>query len=175
MNWYILKAQSNRENKVADLLKEQAKDDGVESFLEEVVVPEEVVIENSIHGKKRTIKRRFYPGYVFIKAELSDEFLLSVRKIRFASGFIGGNNPAPMSETEIKKVKSMIDAGLSGDSPVYKITFSAGEEVRINAGPFDGFTGVVNSADYEKNIINVDVQVFGRDTSVGLDFADVSK
>jgi transcriptional antiterminator NusG len=175
MNWYILQAQGNRENKVADLLKEQAIDDGVEEFLEEVIVPEEEIIENSIHGKKKTIKRRFYPGYVFIKADLSDEFMISVKKIRFARGFIGGNSPAPMSSGEIDKVKKLMNDGASFDRPVYKINFSVGEEVRINSGPFEGFTGIVKSANYEKNVIEVDVRVFGRDTSIGIDFADVSK
>lgn len=175
MNWYILKAQNMRENKVAESLKDQVSNDKIEECLGEVIVPEEEVIENSINGKKKTIKRRFYPGYVFIKAELTDEFLLSVKKIKFASGFIGGNKPTPVTKNEIKKIKQLVDTGMSNENPVYKITFKAGEEVHINAGPFEGFTGTVNTADYDKNILDVDVLVFGRNTSINLEFGEVSK
>lgn len=175
MNWYVLKSQGNRENRVAELLREQVKDDGVEQFLEEVIVPEEEVIENTIHGKEKIIKRKFYPGYVFIKAELTSELLLSIKKIRFASGFIGGNKPVAMSKSEVQKMRKIVDSVTSSESPVYKVTFTSGEEVRINSGAFDGFTGIVNSVNYDKNVIGVVVQVFGRDTSIGIDFADVSK
>lgn len=175
MRWYILKTQSNRENKVSELLKNQLEDDGISSLLEDILVPEEKIIENTISGQKRTRTRRFYPGYVFIKADLTEDFFLSVRKINFASGFIGGNKPTPMVPKEVEKIITLNDQLNSQESPVYKITYAENEELRIISGPFNGFTCIVNDVNYDKSSLNVAVQVFGRDTEISLGFTDVIK
>jgi transcriptional antiterminator NusG len=175
MRWYILKTQSNRENKVSELLRSQVEDDGISSLLEEVLVPEEKIIENTMSGQKRTRTRRFYPGYVFLKADLTEDFFLAVRKISFASGFIGGNKPTPMPANEVEKIISLNEQLNSQESPTYKITYATDEELRIISGPFNGFTCTVNKVDYDKSSLEVAVQVFGRDTEISLGFADVAK
>lgn len=174
MKWYILQTQTSRENKVADSLKVQCEIDNTIDSLEEVVVPEERVIENSVSGKKRIIKRRFYPGYVFIKSDLSPQFLLSIKKINFCNGFIGGNKPTPMDDKEVLRLVALTSESESSDG-VYKINFTTGEELNINDGPFKGFTGEVKTVNYDNNSICVEVQVFGRGTDVEMTFADVSK
>lgn len=175
MKWYILTTQSNRENKVAETLRAQVEDDGIADNLGDIMVPEEKVIENTVSGQKRTRTRRFYPGYVFVKAELTENFFLSVKKLNFVSGFIGGTSPTPMHEHEVKKIISLNDQLSSQDSPVYKVTYSVDEELRIIDGPFNGFTCKVINTDYENSSIDVAVLVFGRETEITLSFSDVVK
>ena len=172
MSWYVLQTQSNRENKVATdlrMMKEKSSD-----LFDQVVVPEENIIENNASGDKRTIKKRLFPGYVFVEGNLSDELLLGIKTLRFASGFIGGNSPAEMTDIEVEK---MLEKSLSGDESEgrYEVTFTTGEEIVVNDGPFEGFNGNVLSCDYDKNILEISIAVFGRDTSIDLEFKHVSK
>jgi len=175
MKWYILKAQTNRENKVMESIIEQSKIDGIEDRIESVLVPQEKVIESRSGGQKRTIQRRFYPGYVFLKTDMSDQVKLSVKKVRYATGFIGDNNPTPMMKHDIEKMISLEAEGNSEIAPKYKVSYDIGEEIRITDGPFDGFTGIVKLVNYENSIINTTVEVFGRATEIDISFDDIAK
>jgi len=174
MNWYIIKTQTNRENKVADLIKDQIEIDDLEDLVEEVAVPEEKVIQNSVSGKNKIVKRRYYPGYVFINAEMTTDLILSIKGTNFTTGFIGGSKPTAMTNPEVKKML-VLNNGDTDSEPSYKIQFNSGEEVRINDGPFEGFNGGVKNIDYDKNILTLEVQVFGRPTTIDVDFSSVNK
>lgn len=174
MNWYIIKTQTNRENKVADLIKDQIVIDDIDELVEEIAVPEEKVIQNSVSGKNRIVRRRYYPGYVFINADMTTELILAVKGTSFTTGFIGGNKPTAMTGSETKKMLSLNNSDMDSE-PSYKIQFTLGEEVRINDGPFEGFNGGVESVDYDKNILTLEVQVFGRATTIDVDFSSVNK
>lgn len=172
MSWYIIQAQSNREKTVAEKLND-LKEKGIVSF-EQVLVPEESVIENSVSGVKKTVKRRLFPGYIFFEGELSDEIILGLKDIRFTSGFIGGNNPAPMSEAEATKMLRKTSDGKHNEAS-YKISFTIGEEVELNNGPFEGFSGNIENCDYDKSALKVSISVLGRTTDIDVRFEDVTK
>jgi transcriptional antiterminator NusG len=172
MSWYILQAQGNREKTVAEALNQLKEKKAV--VFEQVLVPEENVIENSISGVKKTVKRRLFPGYIFFEGEITDEIILALKDIRFTSGFIGGNKPAEMSAVEAEKMLRKTADGNS-DRASYKISFTVGEEVELNNGPFEGFSGHIEDCDYDRNSLKISIAVFGRDTDIDVSFDDVTK
>ena len=172
--WYIVHAYSNFEKKVAEQLREQAKQQGLEGNFSEILVPTEEVVEMR-DGQKRKSERKFYPGYVLVQMEMDEETWHLVRDVPKVLGFIGGTpeRPAPITEREANAILRRVEEG--AEKPRPKVLFEPGEVVRVTDGPFNDFNGVVESVNYEKSRMQVAVQILGRSTPVELEFSQVEK
>jgi len=171
--WYIVHAYSGFENKVAQAIREEASKKGLSSLIEEVVVPLEDVIEIK-RGKKTSVKRNFFPGYVLVKMHLNDHTWQMVRRIPRVSGFLGGKDkPAPVPQGEIDKIFSQMKDG--SEPAKTKIIFESGESVKVIDGPFESFVGTVEDVDSDRQRLKVSVSIFGRSTPVELEFSQVEK
>jgi transcriptional antiterminator NusG len=174
LRWYVVHAYSNFENKVKLALEEKIKREGLEHCFGKILVPTEEVVEIRL-GQQRKSDRKFFPGYVLVQMELSDETWHLVRDIPRVLGFIGGTSdrPAPISEKEAMAILSRVEDGVNKPRP--KTMFEAGEVIRVIDGPFKDFNGVVEEVNYEKNKLKISVLIFGRSTSVELGFNQVEK
>ena len=172
--WYIVHAYSNFENKVADSIREQAKQRGLGHLFDEVLVPKEKVVEVR-RGRKVDAERKFFPGYVLVQMEMDEGTWHLVKEVPKVLGFIGGTpeKPAAITEKEAMGILRRVEEGV--DKPKPKVLFEPGEVVRVIEGPFNDFNGVVESVNYEKNRLQVAVQILGRSTPVELDFGQVEK
>jgi len=169
-SWYVLHTYSGHENKVAITLKERVKSMGLESRIQEVLVPSQDKIVIS-EGKKRTVKERLFPGYILIKMDLDDETWHVVRSTSGITGFVGaGNKPNPLPPKEVESIMKFMKMG----APKFEAKFNIGDGVKIIDGPFTDFIGKVDGLDEEKGKVTVLVSVFGRETPVELDFMQVS-
>ena len=174
LQWYVVHAYSNYEHKVKTSLQERIKRYGLESKFGEVLVPTEEVVEMR-EGQRRKSERKFFPGYVLVQMEMDDETWHLVKEVPKVLGFIGGSSdrPAPITEKEANAILNRVQEGV--DKPRPKVLFEPGEVVRVTAGPFNDFNGVVEQVNYEKNKVRVAVQILGRSTPVELDFGHVEK
>lgn len=174
LRWYVIHAYSNFENQVKRSLEERIKREGLEKHFGKILVPTEEVVEMRM-GQQRKSERKFFPGYVLVQMELTDETWHLVRDVPKVLGFIGGSSehPAPISDKEAEAILSRVEEGVNKPRP--KVLFEAGEVVRIVDGPFKDFNGVVEEVNYEKNKLRVSVLIFGRSTPVELDFGQVGK
>jgi transcriptional antiterminator NusG len=171
--WYIVQAYSNFEKKVADSIRDQAKNQGLEDCFSEILVPTEDVIEIR-RGRKINAERKFFPGYVLVKMDLFDEAFHLVKNTPKVTGFLGaGSKPMPVSEREVARIIGAIEEGVERPKPA--ITFEIGETVRVTDGPFASFSGSVEQVDEERTRLRVTVSIFGRATPVELEFAQVEK
>ena len=172
--WYIVHAYSNYEYKVKTSLEERVKLMGLEDKFGKILVPTEEVVEMK-EGAKRSTERKFFPGYVLVQMEMDDETWHLVKQIPKVLGFIGGSSdrPAPITEKEANRILQRVLEG--SDKPQPKVLFEPGELVRVIDGPFNDFSGVVEQVNYEKNRLQVAVQILGRSTPVELDFGQVDK
>jgi transcription termination/antitermination protein NusG len=172
--WYVIQVMSGHENKVVDMLKQRIKSNHCESSFGDIIVPIEEVVEMR-QGQKRRSQRKFFPGYVLINMELTDQTLYLVKDTPSVMHFIGGTRerPAPIHEHEANQILHRIQEGV--DKPKPKVLFEAGEVVRVVEGPFTDFSGVVEEVNYEKNRLKVAVLIFGRSTPVELEFNQVEK
>jgi len=173
--WYIIHAYSNFEKKVAESVQERAALSGIEDLIEEIIVPTEEVVELR-RGRKVTSEKRFFPGYVLIKMDLTDEAFHLVKNTPKVTGFLGsdhGTKPHPVSQEEIDRITSRVQDGI--DNPKPSIIFEIGEQVRVSEGPFASFSGFVEEVDEEKTRLKVAVSIFGRPTPVELQYAQVEK
>ena len=172
--WYIVHAYSNFEHKVKASLEERIKLMGLEDKFGDILVPTEEVVEMK-EGSKRRSERKFFPGYVLVQMEMDDETWHLVKDVPKVLGFIGGSSdkPAPITEAEANQILNRVQEGV--DKPRPKVLFEPGEVVRVIDGPFNDFSGVVEQVNYEKNRLQVAVQILGRSTPVELDFAQVEK
>ena len=172
--WYIVHAYSNFENKVAESIKEQAAQKGLSHLFEEVMVPTEEVVEVR-RGAKVSSERKFFPGYVLIKMEMTDDTWHLVKNTAKVTGFVGGTatKPTPISEKEVQNILHQIQEGVEKPRP--KVLFEIGEAVRVKEGPFADFHGNVEDVNYDKSKLRVSVTIFGRSTPVELDFSQVEK
>ena len=172
--WYIVHAYSNFEHKVKASLEERIKLMGLEDKFGEILVPTEEVVEMK-EGSKRRSERKFFPGYVLVQMEMDDETWHLVKDVPKVLGFIGGSSdkPAPITEAEANQILNRVQEGV--DKPRPKVLFEPGEVVRVIDGPFNDFSGVVEQVNYEKNRLQVAVQILGRSTPVVLDFSQVEK
>ncbi|MGI9482317.1 MAG: transcription termination/antitermination protein NusG [Hyphomicrobiales bacterium] len=173
MRWYIVHAYSNFEKKVADAIKEQALAQGLEDLFEEVLVPTEEVVEVR-RGRKVTSERRFFPGYVLVKMELTDAAYHLIKNTPKVTGFLGTENkPIPISEEEANRILHQVQEGVERPRP--SVTFEIGEQVRVSDGPFASFNGHVEEVDEERARLKVAVSIFGRATPVELEYGQVEK
>ena len=171
--WYIVHAYSNFENKVADSIREQAKQRGLEDLFEQIMVPKEKVTEVR-RGRKVDTERKFFPGYVLVKMELTDEAYHLIKNTPKVTGFLGsGSKPMPVSEKEVSRIIGAIEEGVERPKPT--ITFEIGEQVRVTDGPFASFNGAVEQVDEERARLRVTVSIFGRATPVELEYGQVEK
>lgn len=171
--WYIVHAHSNFEKKVAAAIMERAETDGLSGVFEKVLVPTEEVVETR-KGRKVNSERKFFPGYVLVKMEMSDRAYHLIKDTPKVTGFLGNDNkPLPVSEQEVKRILQQVEEGL--EKPTHTVTFEVGEEVRVSEGPFADFTGQIEDVDEERSRLKVGVLIFGRPTPVELEFGQVEK
>jgi transcriptional antiterminator NusG len=171
--WYIVHAYSNFEKKVAEAIREQAKSAGLEDKFSEILVPTEDVVEIR-RGRKINTERKFFPGYVLVKMEMTDEAYHLVKNTPKVTGFLGsGAKPMPVSEAEVERIVGAVEEGVERPRPT--IRFDIGEKVRVTDGPFQSFDGVVESVDEERARLRVSVSIFGRATPVDLEYGQVEK
>ena len=171
--WYVVNVYSGSEKKVAESLREQAVLKKMEDRILEVLVPTEEVVEIK-KGARVNTERKFFPGYILVKMEMSDECWHVVRNTPRVSGFLGSKNkPQPISEKEAERIIKQMEEGI--ERPQTVVDFEVGEQVRVNDGPFASFVGVVEEVDVEKSRLKVSVSIFGRYTPVELEFSQVEK
>jgi transcriptional antiterminator NusG len=171
--WYIVHAYSNFENKVAQSIRDQAAQRGLEDMFDEVLVPTEKVVEVR-RGRKVDTDRKFFPGYVLVKCDLTDEVFHLIKNTPKVTGFLGTENkPMPIPEKEAERIKGQVAEGI--DRPKPSITFEVGEQVRVADGPFASFNGVVEDVDEGRARVKVAVSIFGRATPVELEYGQVEK
>jgi len=172
MKWYGVHTYSSFENKVRLNLLESIKNEGMESSFEEILIPCETVIELK-KGEKKTSSRKFFPGYILVRMELTDETWHLVKETAKVTGFVGGNTPFPISDEEVEKITRRMEEG--AEKPRPKVLFEVGETVRVIDGPFLNFSGVVEDVKPDKGKLRVTVTIFGRATPVELEFMQVEK
>jgi len=171
--WYIVHAYSNLELKVAESIKERAKMAGLEAAFEEIVVPSEDVVEVR-RGRKIQTQRRLFPGYVFVKMDMTDASFLLIKTTPKVTGFLGAENKAfPISDAEAMTMLNRVKEGVENPKPA--LLFEVGEQVRVADGPFESLTGTVEDIDEERSRLKVAVSIFGRPTPVELEFGQVQK
>jgi transcriptional antiterminator NusG len=171
--WYIIKAHTGQENKVTKALKERIVNHKMTESFSEILVPEETVVTTQ-NGKKRSLKKKFFPGYVLIKMIMNDKTWHLIRGTDKISGFVGGSadKPASISSDEVSFMTRQVEDGFK--KPRNVISFSEGESVKVIEGPFINFVGTIEAVN-EKGKIKVNVSIFGRPTPVELDFSQVEK
>jgi transcriptional antiterminator NusG len=171
--WYIIHAYSNFENKVAESIRDQAKQRGLADLFEEVMVPKEKVVEVR-RGRKVDAERKFFPGYVLVKMDLTDEAFHLIKNTPKVTGFLGADNkPMPISDAEALRILHQVQEGIERPKPL--VSFEVGEQVRVSDGPFASFNGTVEEVDEARSRLKVAVSIFGRATPVELEFSQVEK
>ena len=171
--WYIVHAYSNFEKKVAESIREQAHNQGLDDSFSEILVPTEDVVEIR-RGRKINSERKFFPGYVLVKMDLSDEAYHLVKNTPKVTGFLGsGSKPMPVSEREVARIIGAIEEGVERPKPT--VRFEIGESVRVTDGPFASFNGSVEQVDEDRARLRVTVSIFGRATPVELEYGQVEK
>src|SRR5262252_4747032 len=171
--WYVIHAYSNFERKVAESIREQAKQRGLSDLFDEILVPIEKVTEVR-RGKKVDAERKFFPGYVLAKMDMTDEAYHLIKNTPKVTGFLGSDNkPMPLSDAEADRIIHQVQEGIERPKP--SVSFEVGEQVRVSDGPFASFNGTVEEVDEARSRVKVAVSIFGRATPVELEFGQVEK
>jgi transcription termination/antitermination protein NusG len=171
--WYIVHTYSNFEKKVAEEIRKQAAQKHLEDIFEQVLVPTEEVIEVR-RGRRIKSERRFFPGYVLVKVDLTDEAFHLIKNTPKVTGFLGsGLKPVPITDAEANRILNQVAEGV--EKPKTSIHFEVGEQVRVAEGPFASFNGQVEEVDEERSRLKVAVSIFGRPTPVELEYGQVEK
>ena len=174
MHWYVVHTYSQFEKSVQRALTERIQREGMQDKFGQILVPVEEVVELK-SGQKSISERKFFPGYVLVEMEMTDESWHLVKSTPKVTGFLGGSamKPTPITEKEVQNIMRQMQAGVEKPRP--KVLFEVGELVRVKEGPFTDFNGSVEDVNYDKNKIRVAVTIFGRSTPVELDFGQVEK
>ena len=173
-NWYIVHTYSGFENKVKESLLQRVQAYGLQDEIGEVLIPTEDVVEKRAGGGVKTSARRFFPGYILVEMNMTDNAWHVVKNTPKVTGFVGaGAKPTPLTKDEVEQILQQVRT--AAEKPKPKYTFDKGDDVRINEGPFAGFNGKVDEVNHEKNTLKVMVTIFGRSTPVELDFLQVEK
>ena len=173
VRWYVIHVYSGFERRVAQSIEEQAKQAGMSEMIQQVLVPVEEVVEMR-RGSKVNAERKFFPGYVLAKMEMTDETWHLVKNTPKVSGFLGGGGGAtPITEAEANRILHQVQEGIERPKPA--IMFEVGEQVRVSDGPFTSFNGMVEEVDEERARLKVSVSIFGRATPVELEYSQVEK
>jgi transcription termination/antitermination protein NusG len=169
--WYVVHCYSGYENKVKYAIEQRIESMGMRDKIFDVIVPTEEEIEVK-EGKRRTVEKRVFPGYILVEMKMDEDSWYVVRNTPGVTGFVGmGNDPTPLRPEEVKQILDR----MSDETPVFKVNFKVGQRVRIIDGPFNDFTGIVADIDMDKSKVRVMVSFFGRDTPVEVDFLEVEK
>ncbi|GAB5470743.1 MAG: transcription termination/antitermination protein NusG [Rhodospirillales bacterium] len=173
MRWYVVHVYSGFEKKVAESVREQAEQLGMTDLIDQVLVPTEEVIEMR-RGQKINAERKFFPGYVLVKMDLTDMTWHMIKNTPKVTGFLGGQmKPSPISEAEAQRILEQVKEGV--ERPKSSIVFEVGEQVRVTDGPFESFVGMVEDVDPDRTRLKVSVSIFGRSTPVELEYGQVAK
>jgi len=173
MRWYIIQAYSNFEKKVAESIEEAVRQKGLEHLFEQVLVPVEKVVEVR-RGRKVDAERKFFPGYVLARMDMTDEAYHLIKNTPKVTGFLGSENkPLPITDKEADRILNQVQEGV--DRPKPSISFEIGESIRVSDGPFASFSGQVQEVDEERARLKVEVSIFGRATPVDLEYGQVEK
>ena len=171
--WYSVHVLSNFEKKVAESIRDAVRVQALEDEIEEVMVPTEEVVEIR-RGQKVNVERRFMPGYVLVKMDMTDRAYHLIKDTPRVTGFLGPQGkPTPLRDAEVARILNQVEEGL--DHPRPSITFQVGEQVTVTDGPFESFTGMVEDVDEDNARVKVTVSIFGRATPVELEYSQVSK
>lgn len=172
--WYVVHAYSGFEKTVQRTLLDRIQRTGMQDKFGQVLVPVEEVVEMKA-GQKTISERKFFPGYVLVEMEMTDDTWHLIKSTPKVTGFIGGTatKPTPISQREVDNILHQIQEGVEKPKP--KVLFESGEMVRVKEGPFTDFNGTVEAVNYDKNKLRVAVSIFGRSTPVELDFSQVEK
>ena len=170
--WYIVHAYSNFEKKVAEDIETKAKQKGLSDQIEQIVVPTEKIVEVR-RGRKVDAERKFFPGYVLVRANLSDAVFSLIKNTPKVTGFLGDSKPVPVSQKEVDQILNQVQDGV--ERPKASVSFEIGEQVRVSDGPFASFNGIVQEVDDERARLKVEVSIFGRATPVDLEYGQVDK
>ncbi len=171
--WYVVHAYSNFENKVAEAIREGAAQRGLAELFDDILVPKERVTEVR-RGRKIDTERKFFPGYVLVKMEMTDQAYHLIKNTPKVTGFLGTDKkPMPIPEAEAMRIAQQVQEGV--DRPKATISFEVGEKVKVNDGPFASFEGFIEEVDEGRARVKVAVSIFGRPTPVELEFGQVDK
>ncbi|RCL03914.1 MAG: transcriptional antiterminator NusG [Candidatus Tokpelaia sp. JSC161] len=173
LRWYIIQAYANFEKKVAEAIEKEAHKKGLSDCFEKVLVPTEKFVEVR-RGRKVDVERKFFPGYVLVHAELTDDVFHLIKNIPRVTGFLGSDSkPIPISDLEAEKILLQVQEGI--EHPKSSFFFEVGEQVRVADGPFTSFNGVIQEVEEDRARLKVEVSIFGRATPVELEFGQVEK